>query len=250
MTYNRNCPICNCVLTYVLIGDFNRAVKQDRKCKSCASKKTNEKKKIVNLTRNCPKCNVVLTYKVYHTWWWAKKTNQSCRSCVKMGKSMPEGFSEKISKIVNGEGNPMFGKRHSELTKQIISFKNSGNKSKTGQTVSEISKEKMRLAVVDRIKRYGKHKRGFNPNACKYLDSLTDYKFKHALNGGEFCFKGYFADGYDEKQNVWIEYDEPHHFTKIGELREKDLIRMQKIKLYLGCKFLRYDEKREILKEC
>lgn len=249
MTYNRNCPLCNGVLTYVLKGDFNRAVKQDRKCKSCASKKANEKNKILSFTRNCPKCNSSLKYKVYHTWWWAKKTNQLCRRCVKLGKTMPKGFSEKISKIVSGDGNPMFGKRHSELTKQIISFKNSGNKSKTGQTASETSKEKMRLAVVKRIEKYGKHKRGFNPQACKYLDSLTKFKFKHALNDGEFCFKGYFADGYDETQNVWIEYDESKHFDKNGNLKQKDLVRMNKIKSHLRCKFLRYNEKTKELKE-
>lgn len=248
MTYQRNCPNCNKDIFYKLKGDYNRAVKENRKCKICGYK-TRPSKKITNFSRNCPKCNNPLSYKSYFTWYWAKKHNQLCRRCIKLGKVMPVGFSEKISKIVSGKGNPMYGKHHTEETKKIISLKNTGNKSKTGQTSTEESKNKMRIAFSDRIKKYGKHKRGFNPVACNYLSSLNQYSFRHALNGGEFCFKGYFADGYDAKKNVWIEYDEPRHYNKDGTLKQKDIRRMLEIKKSLGCKFLRYNEKLKELKE-
>lgn len=157
---------------------------------------------------------------------------------------MPVGFSEKISKIVSGKGNPMYGKRHTEEVKQFISKLNKGNKSKSGQTTSDATRGKMREAAVKRISKYGIHSRNFNPNGCKFMDSIrTEYEFQHALNGGEFSHAGYFADGYDKSKNVWFEYDEPHHFDFDGNLLKKDIDRMNIIKESLGCKVLRYNEK-------
>jgi hypothetical protein len=224
---------------------FNRAERELRCCKSCGCKKANEPKRIKSFERNCPKCNKPLKYKSYHTWWIAKKTNQSCISCSKKGKPQSNEFKEHLSKIMSGEGNPMYGKHHTQKMKDFISNLNKGNKAGLGYKFSDNSKQKMREAVINRIKKYGIHSRNFNPNACKIIDEYgkkNGYKFQHALNGGEVSVVGYLVDGYDKEKNVIFEYDERHHFDSDRKLKLKDYNRMNAIKNKLKCKFLRYNE--------
>ena len=45
------------------------------------------------------------------------------------------------------------------------------------------------------------------------------------------------------------QYDEPHHYNRFGKLREKDIVRMNRIIKHLKCKFYRYNEKTEKLNE-
>jgi hypothetical protein len=91
----------------------------------------------------------------------------------------------------------------------------------------------------------------FNPKACYIIDEYgkqNNYKFKHALNGGEFYIKelGYWVDGYDEEKNVVIEYQEKHHLTP--KYIEKDKKRKEEIKKILNSKiiFIYYNGKIEI----
>jgi hypothetical protein len=65
------------------------------------------------------------------------------------------------------------------------------------------------------------------------------YNFQHAENGGEFSFRGFFADAYDKEKNVWLEYDKKGHFDQNGKLKEKDIERQLEIEEHLGCKFIR-----------
>lgn len=85
----------------------------------------------------------------------------------------------------------------------------------------------------------------FNIKACQYFDKLmveTNTNIQHALNGGEYCIKelGYFVDGYDKENNIVYEFDEAYHNTK--KQKEEDLIREEKIKQFLKCKFIRIKE--------
>ncbi len=255
MVYNRNCPRCNTNINYTNYNSYWRAKSKERKCVPCSifiRIEHNRRFPKTILERNCPKCNKLLLYKTYRTWWWSKKYNLLCQSCKKTGKTMPVGFSEKISKLVRGNRNPMYGKKHSDATKLIISKKNKGNKARLGQPHLNISKEKMRLAIVNRVKKYGAHSRNFNPIACEFIDKYgkeNNYHFQHALNGGEINKFGYFADGYDIKNNIWFEYDESIHYTKTGELKLRDIKRMNIIKEKLNCKFIRYNEKLNEIKE-
>lgn len=87
----------------------------------------------------------------------------------------------------------------------------------------------------------------YNPNACKFIDELNknnNWNLQHALNGGEVCFNGYFVDGYDKELNIVFEYDEKHHYKDAEDniLIDKDIIRQNKIKEILNCKFYRYNE--------
>ena len=101
--------------------------------------------------------------------------------------------------------------------------------------------------MLRRIEMLGiKPRPNFSPKACKYFDKLNEEKswnLRHAMNGGEKRVICYFVDGYDEKRNIVIEYDEPHHYDIYGQLKEKDVVRMKDIMSLINCKFYRYNEK-------
>ena len=59
---------------------------------------------------------------------------------------------------------------------------------------------------------------------------------------------GYLPDYYEPNLNIVVEYDEPRHY-RFNKLIEKDIIRMNRIKEHLKCRFLRYNEYTKELKE-
>jgi len=82
----------------------------------------------------------------------------------------------------------------------------------------------------------------YNPKACKRIIEYGEehgYNFQHAENGGEYQVLRYWVDGYDKEKNVVIEVDEPHHYDKEGNLKEKDVLRQKEITDFLSCKFIR-----------
>jgi len=107
------------------------------------------------------------------------------------------------------------------------------------------TRRKMRLSRIKDIEsKHGQCSPNYNPKACKRMDEYgkeNNYNFQHAENGGEYHIKelGYWVDGYDKEKNVVIEIDEPAHFDKDGNLREKDIERQKEITEFLGCKFIR-----------
>lgn len=109
---------------------------------------------------------------------------------------------------------------------------------------SEHVKLKLRNSTIARISNlYGYQLcPGYNKNSIKIIEeygALHGYTFKHAENGGEFIYDGYYADGYDVDNNVWIEVDEDHHFNIDGNLKERDILRQKYIEDNLKCKFVR-----------
>jgi hypothetical protein len=117
-----------------------------------------------------------------------------------------------------------------------------------------ISKKNRLRHQRDRIK-YGKVSVPcFNRKSCVYFDDLNkqnNWNLQHALNGGEYNIKelGYWLDGYDKEKNIVVEYDEKYHYTKIGELKKRDIDRMNEICYYLKCQFYRYNERKGTLNE-
>lgn len=114
------------------------------------------------------------------------------------------------------------------------------------ETHTEEAKRKMRKSYIAELKE--KHGEtiapNYNPEACELIEEYGDehgYDFQHAENGGEYHIKelGYWVDGYDPKENVVIEVDEPHHFNENGNLCEKDKRRQREIQEHLDCKFVR-----------
>ena len=53
---------------------------------------------------------------------------------------------------------------------------------------------------------------------------------------------------YDKEKNIVVEYDEPRHYDRYGNLRKKDVDRMNEIQHHLQCEFWRYNEKTKTLK--
>ena len=130
-------------------------------------------------------------------------------------------------------------------TKQSRKKISEGNK---GKITSEYTKQKMREVVIKKIQKYGIFARNFNPKACKFIDDLNQknkWNLQHALNGGETIISGYSLDGYDKLHNIAFEYDEnrSNHFDISGNLKSKDIKRMDCIIKSLQCKFFRYNER-------
>ena len=77
------------------------------------------------------------------------------------------------------------------------------------------------------------------------LVNTNDWNLQHALNGGEILICGYSLDGYDKNRNIVFEYDENrnNHFDSNGNLKLKDIKRMNTVIKSLQCRFLRYNEK-------
>jgi hypothetical protein len=93
----------------------------------------------------------------------------------------------------------------------------------------------------------------YSVKACEYINKLNEEKnwnLQHALNGGEITVGPYYLDGYDKDLNIAFEYDEnKHHYGYTEELSEKDIKKMTYIKEKLHCRFFRYNEKTDELKE-
>jgi len=115
--------------------------------------------------------------------------------------------------------------------------------------VKEISEKIMNTT----IERYGeiwkKRVPSYNANSIIYLDMISEklgIKIQHALNGGEKKFVRYWVDGYIEKYNICIEWDEINH-NKTKE-RERDLNRENFLRKKHNCHIIRIKEK-EFLKD-
>ncbi len=115
-----------------------------------------------------------------------------------------------------------------------------------GRHHTDESKEKMRLINIERVKKLGlPFHPSYNPNSIPIIESFAKengYQIRHAENGGEYQVPdtAFFVDGYDEKNNVVIEYDEVRH-TK-GNNKHIDKWRQDIIGNLLKCKFIRIAE--------
>lgn len=193
--------------------------------------------------RNCKKCGKEIIHKDEKNLKRAIKENKICISCSNKTKFI-------------GKNNPMFGRTHTEETKQKIKEK------RKLQTFSFEDIEKMSIAGKKRCEEYNhwlgrKHKPetidklrvlhskkivnnkwhpSFNIEACRIIENYGKkygYNFQHAMNGGEYFIEdlGYWVDGYDKEKNVVIEYYEIGHKYYI----DRDEIRIQHIKNHLHC---------------
>jgi len=84
----------------------------------------------------------------------------------------------------------------------------------------------------------GFKKKRVGKNEKQILDKIE--KENNIILERQFQVQRYYIDGYDKKNNVAYEVDEPYHKTK----KSYDLFREEKIKKILGCDFIRVDEKK------
>lgn len=219
--------------------DITTNIKQDFKKNECNAI-GNQKK----WTRNCPNCNRSVKHQCSQSCRKAKEQFRFCRSCAQ--KSRPshgwvppkdlEEFKRKIS-------NKLRGIPKSQETRNKIRLSRLGKKatSETRRKLREISQNRIINRGLNSVKVFP----SYSIKSCRYFDKLNEdgFNIRHALNGGEFRFRGYFADGYDESSNTWYEWDEDHHYYKDGTLKQKDLERQIEITKHLNCKFVRIREK-------
>ena len=97
------------------------------------------------------------------------------------------------------------------------------------------------------IERYGEiwinYAPKYNPNSIIYLDMLSEklgLRIQHALNGGEKKFIKYWVDGYIEKYNICIEWDEKYHNGT--RQKERDLKKEIFLKEKFNCDIIRINQ--------
>ena len=97
------------------------------------------------------------------------------------------------------------------------------------------------------IKKYGEawlnHAPKYNINSIIYLDKISEkigLKIQHALNGGEKKFIKYWIDGYIEKYNICIEWDEKYHNSK--RQKERDIKKDLFLTKNYNCNIIRIKE--------
>lgn len=234
-TWTRHCPKCNKELVYTDKYRYTYAQRDSILCKSCCQKgkiSHNKKTNLVDNCKTCPKCNKEIVFSTRPSFLRSVRNNSLCKTCSNLtyenprftGKKQGENYY-KVNRM--GKNHPQYGK-----------------------PISKERREKMSLDM--RLRRQSIYSIvNFNPKACEYFDRLNEqnkWELKHALNGGEVRVIGYSLDAYDKDRNIVVEYDEPKHYFR-GKLREKDVLRQQRIITHLGCKFFRYNERTKELYE-
>jgi hypothetical protein len=121
------------------------------------------------------------------------------------------------------------------------------NLMKYGVECPSQNKEIAEKGLETMIKRYGevwlKHVPTYNPIAISYLDIISEklnLPIRHALNGGEKKFIKYWVDGYIEKYNICIEWNEKHHNSKIQ--KEKDYVKENFIVKNFNCNYIKINQ--------
>lgn len=106
----------------------------------------------------------------------------------------------------------------------------------------ERASDRAREAAWKRLERNGVNFPSYNPSSISIIENYAieiGEFVQHAENGGEFRIANYWLDGYISSKNIAIEYDEPGHFKKNGELLDKDIKRMKRIHKEIKCTFIR-----------
>ncbi|NBO23125.1 hypothetical protein EBU94_07305 [bacterium] len=197
-------------------------------------------------TRNCPKCERELIYKNKNQLRKSIHNHTICKSCsAKCQNIWKHSKNWKIK--LKDDGKlwtklcPRCGDEQSYKSKIIL------NRAKRKNAVCRECQLRVRKPTY--ISLVGPN---YNPAACQYFDELSvrnNWNLRHALNGGEIEILGYFLDAYDKNKNIVVEYDEPRHYDKLGNLKQKDVLRQKCIMSHLKCKFFRYNEKTKVLYE-
>ena len=102
-----------------------------------------------------------------------------------------------------------------------------------GKKQTEETKEKRRIAMLDRLEKDGMFGIGkYEKEILDLIEEILNIKIERQYN-----IIGYRLDGYCKELNLAIEVDELHHNYQSNI--KKDKIRQQNIENILGCQFLR-----------
>lgn len=137
------------------------------------------------------------------------------------GKIISQQQRLEQSKRMLGPENPMRGK---EIKPEIKLKLSKFNK---GKILSEETKLKCRIAKLKRKELLG-IPMSMDEGGPELLSKINSHGFD--FQPKRFMELGYEADGYGEKQHIWLEYDTPYHnYTR---QKKKDMIRENNIIQY------------------
>lgn len=257
--WKRNCPTCGKTLFYSDKYKLERAIKLNSKCTKCCNKNPPDNNIYYRL---CPKCECRLDYITKGRFTLANKNNSKCKSCAmsEMNKGRVASVDARIKMSLAQKG-----RKHSETTLQKMRGKRNGmygvfrcgeQNPFYGKKHTEETRMKMRLAMCQKIVQRNRETgqiANVNPNETKYFMELEKKMGWNGVFYGKSPEQhlldiGYFVDYYEPFLNIVVEYDEPKHY-RCGKLRNRDIERMNNIKIKLGCRFLRYNEKTGSLTE-
>jgi hypothetical protein len=210
--------------------------------------------------RNCPKCTRELSYTQQSNWRAANRIGSLCRCCrvisdvtrekhrlEKLGKAgtpRTESVKQKLREWhKNNMTDEMRQRRDAWKHNMSADTKNKLRLRRTGQTASEMTREKLRIIRLEKVREMGGFP-SFNKTACDFMDALAKklgFQFRHAMNGGEVAICGYSVDGYAKDKNVIFEYDESRHENLTR--KTKDMRREKRMRDKIGCEIIRYSER-------
>lgn len=245
----RRCPKCGIILTYTRRKLLLRANRLNACCRSCAyTGRVLGPMKIE--TREKIRRHHLNTHN-FGQWMVDRTPSAETRkkiSSALFGRSLSVDIRRKLSTSKLGDLNPA---RRNDVRRKISNTQKQNPRKISADTRAKLS-VKSKAAMLRRREQLGMCPRpNFNPVACSYFDKLNmdrGWNLQHAMNGGEKRLLCYYPDAYDSDRNIVVEYDEPHHYDVDGNLKEKDVIRMNNLIKELGCQFYRYDEKTQILR--
>lgn len=268
----KNNPKCESILYYSSKYALKFAADNNRCCKSCSlygKKRPPEVGQKISEFRKGKSLSIEHKQKISKSSKGRIVTDETRKKLSEANKGSKNYFYGKGERQL-GDKNPMYGKSllivwvekygedvgnkmwidYLEKFKEISPFKSDD----TNPAKSEKHRKRMREMAVD--KRMKGIKSTTNPIAIPIIEKYgieNGYEFRHGKHSdGEFYFDGYFADGYDQIKNVWIEYDEKSHYSH-NKLKPNDIVRQEYIIKHLKCKFIRikYDNTVTIIEyEC
>jgi len=114
-SFKRNCPKCNCEITYKSKYSMIKANKKNSKCKSCGLKEimTDDVKKKMSERVKGENNPMFGKFGNLNPFFGKHHTEESKKKIVKdrdYSNYKTEEFRQKISKLTKGENNPMYGK--------------------------------------------------------------------------------------------------------------------------------------------
>lgn len=263
--WTKRCPQCNGEQYYKQRNDLLFAIRKNKICRRCRGNNDKILPPDGGWTKKCPVCNKEQVYTKKYTRDKAEKENKSCPECIRKQKyPVPVGgWTKKCPecgkelKYTNRDhyNYSIKNKCVCKICSNKLNPRRGGKGLPKDYVMTDEHRKKLRLNRIKYLQScYGNQlSPTYNKTACKYFDDLNannKWNGQHAMNGGEYYVNGlgYWVDYYEPTLNIVVEYDEPWHYRK-GKLLEKDIYRMEKIKDHLKCKFFRYNQKLNELKE-
>jgi hypothetical protein len=169
------------------------------------------------------------------------------QTCLKNYGTEHPSQSEKVQEKSKQTCLKKYGVEHPWLNKDVKKKVDDTMLKKFGTKIATKNVDVMNKIIQTQIDKYGEiwrsHVPSYNVNSIIYLDIISkelNIPIQHALNGGEKKIIKYWIDGYIEKYNICIEWDESQHKNKNNIKKDKN--REKYLIENYGCVFIRINE--------